>query len=107
MLKELLQSKIIDSEQITSLLCHLLLGVVEETCIQDNEFNEFNFPDSIIEFVIELLGPELIGRIQNKIEINDRIMSEVINEKEWISDQQEAFDFVLYHLKAIKSFEFE
>ena len=106
MLKKLLQSEV-DSEQITSLLCHLLLGIVEETCIQDDEFDEFNFPDSIVDFIIELLGPKLINRIQGKVRINDRIVSEVINKKEWISNQQEAFDFVLYHLKAIKSFKFE
>jgi len=89
---------IASDNDITKLLIQLMLSIVEETNDKD-----ISFPDTILELLIDLLGEDIVNKLKPKIIINKDLIMNVISENNWINDEEEAYNFVLEHLKLLKN----
>ena len=92
-----LTSEIATNEDITRLLSNLLLLIVKQP-----DDDEISFPDTVIELLIDMLGYDTLIKLKDKIIIDNDLINEIINDNDWIENYDDAFDFLLSHLKMIK-----
>jgi hypothetical protein len=101
----LLTSNILSPEDITKIFCYFLLSIVEDTSDGiSEEYPRISFPDSLVDLIKDYLGDRCIIYLKHNLVLEDRILSEVINNIGWINDKllDEAYDFLKYHIEEVR-----